>query len=63
MSIRCGNCNNKVDTCDGYKCSNTFGDKSEIICEDYGEMHFCSSDCFYDYHVATKENCFEQEDD
>jgi len=59
MSIRCGYCNNKVDTC-GY-CGTSFEDKSEIICENFGEIHFCSNDCFYDEHAATINNCFELE--
>jgi len=61
MSIRCGYCNNKVDTCD--YCDNSFEDKSEIICEDFGEMHFCSNDCFCNEHAAPKDKCYEQKDD
>jgi hypothetical protein len=61
MSIRCGYCDNEVDAC-GY-CGNSFKDKSEIICEDYGEIHFCSNDCFHNEHETKIDNCYEQKDD
>ena len=61
MNLRCGYCNDKVDTCGS--CDKSFEDKSEIICEDFGKIHFCSNDCFYDEHGAVIDNCFEQKDD
>lgn len=63
MSIKCGNCDNEVSTCDRYGCKNIFKGGSAIYCEDYGDKHYCSDECFFgEPDVFIVDTCVEIEE-
>jgi hypothetical protein len=58
--IFCGNCEKEVTDCDRSS-KHIFLKGSEIYCEEYGERHFCSSDCFFEAHETFVDTCEEKE--
>lgn len=57
MAIKCGNCDAELDEC--YSCRAKFAEASTVICQDYGDEHFCSEECFYARHDAFIETAYE----
>ena len=62
MVIHCANCEGVVEKCDYSGCSNEFQKGSFIVCQGYGDEHFCSEECFYSRHEAFIETCVERSD-
>ena len=45
--LKCVSCDEEIFHCDA--CYNPFSTKDTIICD--GEHHFCSIECFEEYHL------------